>query len=130
MRTRGSVIRSQVLSVLKEHRKPMSGYELLDHLRAFNPKIAPPTVYRALAVLTKDGDVHRLESLNAFVACRCGDHDDPSIMAICEDCGAVEENIAPAVIRDVSDTTAKTGFAPTRHVIEVHGRCAACDPSV
>ena len=47
-----------------------SAYDLLDELRGKYPKIAPPTVYRALAALIESGQVHRLESLNAYVACQ------------------------------------------------------------
>ena len=50
---------------------------------------APLQVYRALDKLVETGLVHRLESLNAFVACahkHC--HDDcASAFAICEKCG-------------------------------------------
>ena len=52
---------------------------------------APPTVYRALGQLTARGLVHRLESLNAFVACAHPRHGEGTAFAICGDCGVVEE---------------------------------------
>ena len=123
--------RAQILDALKRHQRPHSAYELLDLLRGTNPKTAPPTIYRALASLIKEGRVHRLESLNAYVACRCETHGEPAILSICQDCGTVEETVAPEVLSALSSVTGKSGFAVTRHVIEVHGHCASCggDPS-
>ena len=57
----------QVLQLLKSARSPMTAYEILDAVRK-KGITAPPTVYRALARLQEDGMVHRLESINAYVA--------------------------------------------------------------
>lgn len=116
----------RVLKILLQHEKPMTAYEILDVLRGANPKAAPPTVYRALTALVADGEAHRLESLNAFVACRHQSHDAPSILSICGDCGGVEENVSKGLLEDLSGIVAKNGFSAQRHVIEVHGLCAEC----
>ena len=126
MGKRGEQTQADVLAVLRQHDRPLSAYDVLGELRQSNPKMAPPTVYRALAALIDRGQVHRLESLSAFVACKCvGDH-KASIMSICDDCGTVEECIAPDVLTQVSSAAGQSGFAPTRHVIEVHGVCVSC----
>ena len=122
----GEKTQAEVLSILRRHRRPLSAYDVLGELRQSNPKIAPPTIYRALAALTEHGRAHRLESLNAFIACRCERHHHSSIMSICVDCGTVEESFAPDVLRELSNIAGKSGFAPMRHVIEVHGLCASC----
>lgn len=128
MSTRGEQMQAQVLSVLKQKGAAMSAYDVLDALRADHPKIAPPTVYRALNALIEKGGVHRVESLNAFVACNSDDHshDHASVMSICDDCGSVEENAAPELMDNLSGLLGKTGFAAQRHVIEVHGTCSDC----
>jgi len=64
----------KVLALLRDRIKAMSAYDVLGELRQFNPKIAPPTVYRALTALEEKGQIHRLESINAFVACQCDQH--------------------------------------------------------
>ena len=57
----------EILRVLRSAKSPMSAYAILDAVR--NTRItAPTTVYRALSRLIADGAVHRLESLNAYVA--------------------------------------------------------------
>ena len=122
-------MQAQVLAVLRGRRSPMSAYEVLRCLREERPRLAPPTIYRALAALTERGKIHRLESLNAFIACRCDRHHDASILSICTDCGAVEESLSTDLVATLSSIAGKSGFAPRRHVIEVHGQCGACGPT-
>src|SRR6202140_3359403 len=61
-------IRRQVLEALLASHKPLSAYEIIEHL-AGDTRPAPITVYRALDFLRDNGLVHRIESRNAFVAC-------------------------------------------------------------
>ncbi|WP_305986006.1 Fur family transcriptional regulator [Roseibium sp. MMSF_3544] len=126
MNTRGEMWQAEILRVLNRHHTPISAYDVLETLRETHEKISPPTIYRALSALTKRGRVHRVESLNAFIACQCGQHQHTSILSICEDCGAVEESVAPKILKDLSSVIGKSGFSPMRHVIEVHGTCASC----
>ena len=126
MSKRREKTQADVLAILRLHRRPLSAYGVLGELRQSSPKIAAPTIYRALAALTERGQVHRLESLNAFIACRCERHHHASIMSICDDCGIVEECVAPDLLRELSSVAERSGFAPMRHVIEVHGVCASC----
>ena len=126
MSMRGQRMQAQVLAVLRSRRLPMSAYEVLRCLREEHPRLAPTTIYRALAALTERGKVHRLESLNAFVACQRDRHHDASILSICTDCGAVEESLSTDLLTTLSGIAGKSGFAPMRHVIEVHGQCGAC----
>ena len=126
MSKRGEKTQADVLAVLRQRGGPLSAYDVLRELRATNPRIAPPTIYRALAALRESGRVHRLESLNAFIACRCDRHTQASILSICDDCGTVEESVAPELLEDLSSVAGRSGFRPSRHVIEIHGICASC----
>lgn len=128
MLTRGEKMQAEVLGVLCRCGLPLSAYDVLEELRGAHPKIAPPTIYNALSALTKTGRVHRVESLKAYVACQCDTHKNASILSICDDCGRVEERIAPDLLEGVSGFVGETGFVPLRHVIEVHGICADCRP--
>lgn len=126
MRKLGTERQADVLSVLKRHEKPLTAYEILGELRDDEAALAPPTIYRALAALTEQGRAHRLESLNAFVPCRC-DHDDLTpILTVCGDCGSVEEFQDRGVIDRIGALAAGAGFSVSRHVLEMHGRCAGC----
>ena len=127
MGKRGEKTRVEIMAILRRSSRPLSAYDFLAELRHTNPKIGPPTVYRALATLGDQGRVHRIESLNAYVACECAPHECDTILTICNDCGGVEENVSPELLNQLSNIIDKPRFAPTRHVIEIHGVCASCD---
>ncbi len=122
----GEKMQADVLAILRRRGGPVSAYEVLAELRRDNPKLAPTTIYRALSALGEMRKVHRLESLNAYMACKCDQHQHAAILSICGDCGSVEESVAPELLKRLTRIAGKSGFAPTRHVIEVHGTCASC----
>ncbi len=126
MRKPNSQRQAEILEVLKETGRPMTAYEILGELRNEEAGLAPPTVYRALSALTQDGLAHRLESINAFVFCQCGHVDHTPVLAICDDCGSVEEHADEAVMNRLTTLTRKTGFRAQRYVVEVHGACGNC----
>ncbi|MEM9967200.1 MAG: Fur family transcriptional regulator [Pseudomonadota bacterium] len=128
MGKRGDTWQAAVLEILRARSEPLSAYGVIEALHGVKGRIAPPTVYRALAALQSRGLIHRLESLNAYVACACDEHNHPPILSICDDCGNVEENIEPDLVAQLTSLLDKTGFEAQRHVIEVHGVCAACVP--
>ena len=116
-----------VLSALTASTGPLSAYDILDKLRGDGLR-APLQVYRALEKLVDRGLAHRLESLNAFVACadmHC--HRKGLIaFAICEGCGKVDE-FADAVIEERLGAWARNdGFKVERTTMEIRGRCAQC----
>lgn len=122
-----------VLGELTRASAPLSAYTLLDQLRDKGFR-APVQVYRALEGLIKSGHVHRLESLNAFVAC-AGPHDHGNghahahgmtAFAICDRCGQVTELSDEAIADRLNDWVASTGFKPARAVMEFRGVCAKC----
>lgn len=116
-----------VLAALSHAEGPLSAYTILDRLRDDGFR-APLQVYRALDKLTDLGLVHRLESLNAFVACirpHCHEGDTVAF-AICEKCGQVEEFSDEHVAERLSGWTAAHGFRPHKTTIEIRGTCAAC----
>ena len=123
---RGEALQAKMLGIFGKQPEPISAYALLDELKKTNAKIAPPTVYRALSALVNSGRIHRLESLNAYVVCQHGDHQNAPILSICDDCGSVEETIALDLVADISSNIGQTGFVAERHVIEVHGTCGSC----
>ncbi len=119
---------SLVLDALQSDFQPASAYTLLDRLRDHGFK-APLQVYRALEKLVESGLVHRLESLNAFVACQhdgCGRHRAAAFL-ICEHCKSVTEFDHARVQRAIGASAKDAGFTVRRSVIEVEGCCAACE---
>jgi len=113
-----------VLDRLRSADKAMTAYELLDSLRAEGLR-APVQVYRALETLGQRELVHRIESLNAFVACCHHDHAAAAVFAICDDCGGVEEFSLPKEV-GLKAAASRTGFETSNMTVELHGRCAGC----
>jgi Fur family zinc uptake transcriptional regulator len=121
---------SLVLGVLRQAAAPRSAYDILDNLRDDGFR-APLQVYRALDKLMEAGLVHRLESLNAFVACSDPhDHDGHShgitAFAICEDCGSVTEFHDEAIEGRLSAWQKAKNFRSEKTTIEIRGHCRAC----
>lgn len=122
--------RAQVLGIVVEAGSPLTAYEILDELGKLvkNPK--PPTVYRALEFLQEAGLAHRIESMNAYVACHVnhgGDHAHTNgQFLICDDCGNVQEIQMAQVDKTINDKTGALGFKTDHWSAEIHGTCKDC----
>nr|WP_245731685.1 transcriptional repressor [Loktanella fryxellensis] len=115
-----------VFEAVRSASAAVSAYAILERLRPLHPRIAPPTIYRALSFLTEHGLVQRIESLNAYVATdahKAG----PVLFAICDDCGRVDQRDATDDVKRIIQSLAQDGFMSTHPVIEMHGRCAPCE---
>jgi Fur family transcriptional regulator, zinc uptake regulator len=120
-------LRKRVLELLLDAGGPAKAYDLLDGLKSEAGAAAkPPTIYRALEFLTRLGLAHRVESLNAFVACEVGACARATIFLICDSCNGAEEFDAGHALVDVAEAAARDGFSIERTMIEAHGRCAKC----
>ena len=126
MRKQASVRQADILDVLASSEGPMTAYQILGRLQKDEPDIAPPTVYRALSALTDQGRAHKLESLKAFVPCRCDHEKSQPVLAICDTCGQVEEHDGGGIISELSAIVAPSRFRPRRHIVEIHGVCKNC----
>ena len=116
-----------VMTALSDAKEPLTAYKILDLLRGKGFR-APLQVYRALNKLLEYGMVHRLESMNAFVACQHGNHEGKSIVAftICEVCGEVTELSCKSVEQCLQKLTKVGGFKLNKSMVEIFGRCAIC----
>lgn len=115
-----------VLSALDGADGPLSAYAILDQLRGEGLR-APLQVYRALEKLVEHGRAHRLESLNAWVA--CSHRHQPGglvVFAICGDCGDVREFQDEAVKDLLAGRAHGLAFRMDHATIELHGKCNAC----
>lgn len=118
--------RARVLDIVAESHKPVGAYDILQRLSAERGRAAPPTVYRALAFLVEQGLAHRIDSLNAFVACFDPERSHDAGFLICESCKSVEEIADPALNAAMRASVSAHGFQPRRAVVEISGTCARC----
>ncbi len=116
-----------VLDALSQSGLPLSAYDILDRLRGEGLR-APLQIYRALDKLVERGLAHRLESLNAFVACADTHCHRKGLIAfaICENCGKVDEFADPAIEERLGNWAGKKGFKVERTTMEIRGKCADC----
>ena len=118
---------SLVLDALAGSVGPLSAYSILDRLRGQGLR-APLQVYRALDKLIELGLVHRLESLNAFVACcqpGCETH-GTTAFAICDQCGHVAEFANEEVTELLESWASGERFKLSKTTIELRGLCRTC----
>lgn len=124
-----TAIRARVLSLVAAAGKPIKAYDLLDKVREGEGAgaAAPPTVYRALDFLLANGFIHKLESVNAFVACHHPDAAQHSVpFLICDRCHSATELEDASIVASLDAAARGLGFAPQAQTLEVHGLCARC----
>ena len=119
-------VRQKVLELLLKSHAPLGAYAILSELADSGFSAQPPVAYRALDFLVENGFAHRIEKINAFVACnRPGEGHAPLFM-ICNDCGQVAET-SEKTRRGALDRTARAiGFDIQNTVVEAQGVCAGC----
>ena len=118
-------LRRRVFEYLLRDHKPLGAYEILDLLREDGLASTPPIAYRVLDFLMKEGFVHKIQGLNAFVACsHPGISHSPAFM-ICRKCEKVAEldekisgiNLGKSIPSD---------FSVEQTVVEMRGICTSC----
>lgn len=120
-------VRAAVLDILLEEHRALGAYELLDRLKAQGHAAQPPVAYRALDVLMKTGLVHRIEHLNAYVACICPDEAHAPAFAVCRECRSVSEDARPDASPTALSAAKGAGFSVETTIVEAIGLCPDCD---
>src|SRR3546814_16067475 len=84
-------------------------------------------LYRALDFLLANGFIHKLESVNAFVACHhpsTAQHSVPFL--ICDRCHSATDLEDLDVVAQLEARAKALGFRPQAQTLEVHGICVRC----
>jgi Fur family zinc uptake transcriptional regulator len=113
----------RVLKTLLASDRALKAYDLTHALATGGRSAGPPTIYRALRLLVGVGLAHRIESLNAFVACRFPGEAHLPGFRICESCGATEEFKVEPIPSQAA------GHGDCRLVFEILGPCRSCGRS-
>lgn len=119
-------IRRRVLEILLGQHKSMGAYDILDRLRAEGLGSQPPVAYRALDFLVTHGFAHRIERLNAFIACSHTDERHAPAFLICRSCERVVEAEADPQAGELGRAARRAGFVIERTVREAEGLCPGC----
>ncbi|MBT8414512.1 MAG: transcriptional repressor [Boseongicola sp.] len=119
-------VRRRVLEILLSDHRARGAYEILDILRNEGLGSQPPVAYRALEFLVAHGFAHRIEKLNAFIACGYSEHNHMPAFLICRNCGSVAETDAAPNRSAVGRIAKAAGFHIERAIVEVEGLCPEC----
>ncbi len=122
-------LRREVFQLLLARGGSAKAYDLHEDMRKIHGRIAPMTVYRALDFLMQMQLVHRVDSLNTFIACNHeeGSSHDPHdvLMLVCTTCGSIEEQQGPESAGGLKKSLSEQrGF--NAQLIEVKGICKTC----
>jgi len=119
-------VREKVLELLLESHGALGAYTILEKLASAGFRSQPPVAYRALDFLVEHGLVHRIEKLNAFVACNKPQAGHAPAFMICKDCHQVAETHGKSTSGTLGRTARAIGFDIQETVVEAEGICAAC----
>ncbi|AXI42117.1 transcriptional repressor [Sulfitobacter sp. SK011] len=119
-------VRRRALEILLAEHRALGAYDLLEVLAAEGLGAQPPVAYRALDFLVKAGFAHKIEALNAYIACAHLGSDHAPAFLICRGCNSVAEtDTAPAQGR-LGEAARAAGFRIERTVVEAEGLCPEC----
>jgi Fur family zinc uptake transcriptional regulator len=119
-------VRRKVLELLLREHRALGAYAILDELRAQGFGSQPPVAYRALDFLTQHGFAHKIERLNAFVACTHPTEVHTPAFMICRKCDAVAEAQSAPAKGALGAAARAAGFQIEKTVVEAEGVCPAC----
>ncbi|MGE4128837.1 MAG: Fur family transcriptional regulator [Hyphomicrobiaceae bacterium] len=121
-------LREHVFTEIASTNGAIGAYDILERLSNKGMRLAPISVYRSIDALIDAGVIHRLESKNAYFACRRHEHATKGrpVFLACERCGGVSEVAAQPVFDLINDTAREVGFEPKVKFVEVSGICAQC----
>lgn len=119
--------RAHVLDILVRADSALTAYEILDKLGQYLDHPKPPTAYRAIEFWVTHGFAHRIESLNAYVACAAGHKHAGSQFLICNNCHKVTEAHICTMSDSLSGKANYNDFKVESWSVELHGQCGTCN---
>ena len=119
-------LRRRVLEQILKTDGVIKAYDLIHELSSADRNIKPPTVYRSLSFLLEQGFIHRIESLNGFVACNHPGEIHETLLMICDTCGDIQELHPTEISHALDHAATQQGFSVEKKIVELHGRCRTC----
>ena len=116
-----------VLDFIEKSSEPLKAYSILYSVKKQGIK-APLQVYRALDKLVEIGKIHKIESRNAFIACRNSACTiaNATAFSICESCEDVKEISSSKLSKYLSNFQDKEGMKYNKYNLEFFGICKKC----
>ena len=119
-------MRRKVFEILSREHRALGAYDILSILQEEGVKAQPPAAYRALDFLIQAGAVHRIERMNAFVACSHPDESHDPAFLICRECASVSETVSKTQDGALAKSARAAGFKVEQTMLEAEGICPNC----
>ena len=120
-------LRKTVMRIISQSRHPVKAYDIMDRLSGEGFCAKPPTVYRTLDFLIKNGIAHKVSTMSAYVACPHADKKHAEcFLLLCSVCGEVKEFCGGGLSAVIDETLMEQGFQKNKTVLEVSGVCQPC----
>ena len=121
-------MRAAVFDALAGFDKPASAYDIAEAVSTSQGRrVAANSVYRILDLFVASNLAMRVESANAYVANAHPGCLHDCIFLICDGCGQITHIDDDKLTGGVRQAATIAGFAPTRPIVEVRGKCGACE---
>ena len=116
-----------VLDFVEKSSEPLKAYSILFNVQKKGLK-APLQVYRALDKLVEIGKIHKIESRNAFIACKNSSCQvsKATAFSICESCEKVTEINNSKLSKYLSNFEDNSGMRYSKYNLEFFGLCKKC----
>ena len=116
-----------IFDLINKSSEPLKAYTILFSVQKKGIK-APPQVYRALDKLVETGKIHKIESKNAFVACRNSSCEisKATAFSICNNCEHVKEIKNSKLSKYLSNFEDNSGMKYKKYNLEFFGLCNKC----
>ena len=116
-----------IFDIIDKSSEPLKAYAILFNVQKKGIK-APQQIYRALDKLIEIGKIHKVESRNAFVACKNSNCEisKATAFSICENCEKVIEINNFNLSKYLTNFEDDTGMKYKKYNLEFFGLCKKC----
>ena len=116
-----------IFDFIEKAKEPLKAYSILFNVQKKGIK-APLQVYRALDRLVEIGKIHKVESRNAFIACKSSSCEisKATAFSICTKCENVSEINNPKLSKYLTNFEDDTGMNYNKYNLEFFGLCKKC----
>lgn len=118
--------RRLIVDAFFEQTEHVSVDELLERVKAKDPRIGYATVYRTLKMLVESGIVHEHRFGDGYTRYELTDDDAHHDHLICLECGKITEFEEPQIEALQDRIAARYGFHVESHKHELYGKCSEC----
>jgi len=116
----------RVLEALLQDHRAASAYEIVERVAESGKRLQPVQVYRALDTLMEMGLAHRVQSINAYVACTTEEACHNPQLLFCSSCKRVAELASDTISALISKTAKQSQFKLNYGLVELVGLCPDC----